>query len=300
MDNDMSKDISFSELKTALRQMRKTASPGLDGIPVTLYLKLFDLVAPQMIEIFNSILQNEAPTRSMRTSIIQFLTKPKKKNSIKLDDKRKISVLCTDYKCLETILANRLNNVMGTFISSSQYATKPRKIYQGVAVARDVVNYACNKNVNMACVTLDMKSGFDLLQMDFVYYCLERYGFSSKSIDIFRNIYSNALALTYINGQISKTIPDLRNTLRQGGCGSMQLFNIGVNPLLQLLESNLKGISIYSMPRAGPTEEDEVSIPALEQHQKLVSYVDDIMPFITEEEEFFVLDKCLNLFELAS
>ena len=58
MDDNMSKDISISELKTALRQMRKTASPSLDGIPVTLYLKLFDLVAPQMIEIFNSILQN--------------------------------------------------------------------------------------------------------------------------------------------------------------------------------------------------------------------------------------------------
>ena len=77
-----------------------------------------------------------------------------------------------------------------------------------------------------------MKNGFDLLQMDFVYYCLERHGFSRKSIDIFKNIYSNALALTYINGQISKTIPDLRNTLCQSECGSMQLFNTGVNPLL--------------------------------------------------------------------
>ena len=106
----MSKDISVSELKTALRKMRKTASPCLDGIPVTLYIKLFDLIAPQMIEIFNSILQNEVPRRSMRTSIIKFLSKPKKKSSIKLDSKRKISVLCTDYICLETILANRLNN----------------------------------------------------------------------------------------------------------------------------------------------------------------------------------------------
>ena len=74
----------------------------------------------------------------------------------------KISVLCRDYKCLETILANRLTIAMGSFISSSQYASKPRKIHQGVAVARDVVNYACIKNVNMACVTLDMKSGLDL------------------------------------------------------------------------------------------------------------------------------------------
>ena len=42
MDADMSKDISYFELKTALRQMRKAASPGLDGIPVTLYLRLIN------------------------------------------------------------------------------------------------------------------------------------------------------------------------------------------------------------------------------------------------------------------
>ena len=124
MDDNLSKDISYSELKTALRQMRKAASPGMDGIPVNLYLKLLDLIAPQLIEVFNSIIRDEASTRSMRTSTIQFLTKPKKKSSIKLDDKRKISVLCTDYKCLETILANRLNQVMGSFIRPSQFATK--------------------------------------------------------------------------------------------------------------------------------------------------------------------------------
>ena len=94
MDDNLSKDISYSELKTALRQMRKAASPGMDGIPVTLYLKLLDLLAPQLIEVFNSIIRDEAPTRSMRTSTIQFLTKPEKKCSIILDDKRKISVLC--------------------------------------------------------------------------------------------------------------------------------------------------------------------------------------------------------------
>ena len=189
---------------------------------------------------------------------------------------------------------------MGSFISTSQFATKPRKIHQGIAVARDVVNYACNKNVNMACVTLDMKSGFNLLQMDFVYYCFERYGLFKRLIEIFKNIYSDALALTYINGNISKTIPDLRNTLRQGGCGSMQLFNIGVNPLLQLLESKLQGITMYSMPRAGPIEKDQMSIPDLEQTEKLVAYVDDIMPFLTKEEEFYILDICLKLFEQAS
>ena len=78
----------------------------------------------------------------MRTSTVQFLSKPKKAESLKLTYKRKISVLCTDFKCLETILANRLNKVMPAFISESQYASKPRKIHHGIAAARDLVSFA--------------------------------------------------------------------------------------------------------------------------------------------------------------
>ena len=115
------------ELKKALRQLNSKASPGIDGIPSTLYEKLVDTFAPHMLEVFNTILHGEKPTESMRTSTVQFLCKPKKATSFKLSDKRKISVLCTDFKCLETVLANRLNAVMPYFISDSQYASKPKK-----------------------------------------------------------------------------------------------------------------------------------------------------------------------------
>ena len=131
----------------------------------------------------------------MRTSTVQFLSKPKKANSFKLSDKRKISVLCTDFKCLETILANRLNAVMPHFISDSQYASKPRKIHQGIAAACDLISFAERTNMSMAILSLDMKSGFDFLQMDFVYFCLKKYGRSDKKIYMFRSLYGSALAL---------------------------------------------------------------------------------------------------------
>ena len=108
MDNALNREISSVELKKELKQLNSKASPGVDGIPSTLYEKLVDDFAPHMLEVFNFILSGEdKPTESMQTSTVQFLSKPKKASSIKLVDKRKISVLCTDFKCLETILANR-------------------------------------------------------------------------------------------------------------------------------------------------------------------------------------------------
>ena len=211
MDEEVNRKITMTELKKALNQLNSNAAPGVDGIPSTLYVKLNELFAPVMLEVFNYIIQGGGkPPETMRTSTVQFLSKPKKANSIKLTDKRKISVLCTDFKWLETILANSLNKVMPAFISDSQYASKPRKIHQGIAAARDLVSFAEKEQKSMALLALDMKSGFDFLQMDFVYFCLQKYGFSNSTINALKNIYGGALALSVVNGKRSMLILDLR------------------------------------------------------------------------------------------
>ena len=300
MNQLLVKEITMSELLTALKQMKPKASPGIDGIPSTFYVKMSKLIAPYMLEVINEIVQGKEPSESMRTSTLMFLGKPKKMNSIKFEDKRKISVLCTDFKCIETIMTNRLNVVMQQYITPSQYACKPKKIQHGLAAARDVVNYASKKKIGMACVALDMKSGFDFLQMDFVYYCFKKYGFTDEAINIFKNIYSKALATLVLNGKPSKVLKDLRECLRQGGCGSMGIFCSGVNPLLQLLEHKLEGITIYEAPLLGPVSENEKTIHGIKKNEKVIGYVDDIAPYITKKEEFTILDESLITFERAS
>ena len=152
----------------------------------------------------------------------------------------------------------------------------------------------------MAVLQLDMKSGFDLLQMEFVYFCFKKYGFSDKTIDIFKNIYGSALALSVVNGKSSKLIKDSRETLRQGGSGSMGIFNVGVNPIIQLLESKLNGVTLYSQPVLGPVLENEERICPIKHTEKTIDYVDDLNPIVTNVEEFQIVDSCLVLFEKAS
>ena len=96
MNQLLVEDIKMSELIGALKQMNPNASPGIDGIPSTLYVKMSKIFAPSMLEVLNEIIHGKEPSESMRTSTLMFLGKPKKKDSIKLDDKRKISILCSD------------------------------------------------------------------------------------------------------------------------------------------------------------------------------------------------------------
>ena len=122
----------------------------------------------------------------------------------------------------------------------------------------------------------------------------------ANRVNIFKNVYSNGLATLVLNGKSSKLLQDLRECLRQGGCGSMGIFITGVNPLIQLLDHKLVGVTLYEAPILGPVLEDENPIPCIKKNEKLVDYVDDVVPFITKKEEFFILDECLKVFEEAS
>ena len=69
----------------------------------------------------------------------------------------------------------------------------------------------------------------------------------------------------------------------------MQIFNIGVNPLIQQLERNLHGITLYSLPVCGPVSEYEVNLPPMKKNTSIIGYVDDLNPVITRKEEFEIL-----------
>ena len=80
----------------------------------------------------------------------------------------------------------------------------------------------------------------------------------------------------------------------------MQIFNIGVNPLIQQLERNLQGITLYSLPVCGPALEHEVDLNPLKKTTSIIGYVDDLNPVITKVEEFEICNTYLLLFEKAS
>ena len=80
----------------------------------------------------------------------------------------------------------------------------------------------------------------------------------------------------------------------------MQIFDVGVNPLIQQLERNLQGITLYRLPVLGPVREHEQRLSPIEKKTKIIGYVDDLNPIVTKVEEFKTLDFYLSIFERAS
>lgn len=111
--------MTIEELKSALDSMSSNKAPGLDGIPPELLKALWDIVAPLIINSFNSALEKGALHRDQNTALITLVLK-KGKDPLECSSYRPISLLSTDSKLLAKVLALRLDRCVGDLIKYDQ------------------------------------------------------------------------------------------------------------------------------------------------------------------------------------
>ena len=290
-------------VKKVVDKSNLLAAPGTDGIPSYLYSKCWDVMGPPLTEVVQAIHQGGQPTLSMRTSLMVFGSKPKKLNSLKPSDKRRISLLNSDFKVVTGTEAEMFGETATHSISEFQLvAGSDRRMHHGINLARDTIQQVGRSRLGCGILDLDFMAGFDWLVMNWVYLVLAKKGLSQQVINRIERIYSNSLTVVVVNNVQGKAFPNNRGSLRQGDVPSMYWFAIGIDALLVYLEKRLAGIPITSLPMHGPTMEHSSSntLPAMKQLYKVIAYADDVKPGIATMQEFYLVDNACALLERAS
>ena len=88
------------EVKSVLFNSNLNAAPGSDGITSLLYKEHWDVLGDYLVEMVAAVHGGGKPTKSQRTSLMVFGTKPKKLSRIKARDKRRVSLLNSDFKLM--------------------------------------------------------------------------------------------------------------------------------------------------------------------------------------------------------
>ena len=291
------------EVIDTLAKSHLHAAPGTDGLTSYFYHKCFNIIGDSLTEVITAVFNGNKPTLSQRTSKMVFGCKPNKTKSLKPGDKRRISLLNTDFKIISGIESIRFKDTATRTLSPLQLvAGEDRRIHHGINLARDAIQASSSFKSGCGIADMDYKAAFDFLVMSWVFMVLEKKGVSTKVINRLKNLYHENFSIIVVNNIPGKIVKNYRLSLRQGDKPSMFFFAFGIDPLLTYLEKRLTGILVTSLPVLGPVPEHSPhkTLPVLEERYKLVSYADDLKPAITTMHEFILVNNASALFEAAS
>ena len=278
------------------------AAPGCDGIPSLLYKECWSVLGTPLTEVMVSIHHGHDLSSSQRTSLMVFGSKPKKPNSIKPGDKRKISLLNADFKVATGLEAKWMKDVATHTLSHLQLvAGNNRRIHHGINLARNAI-YAAGKKARNGCGILDtdLIAAFDLISLEWAFIVLVKKGLDKRIIARLENLYKENMPVVVVNNIPGRAVKNIRMSLRQGDLPSMHLFSFGIDPVLTYLDKRLQGILITSLPLLGPVLPGLPPLGQVEERYKVIGYADDIKPAITSMQEFKLVDTAMLLFESSS
>ena len=137
-------------------------APGCDGLPAESYLKFWDVLGADLVEVLNFCYLSGSLSHTQRRGLIALFFK----KGDRLDPRNwrpiAISLLDVDYKIASRTIAGRLLKVIHLVVNSNQTCGVPgRYIGDSVAFLRDVVSYASLSGTPVAILSLDQEKNFD-------------------------------------------------------------------------------------------------------------------------------------------
>ena len=108
---EMEKSITAKELEQVVKSMKKGRSPGPDGLPADFYQMFWPELQGIMTDMYNEVFAQEKIIPSAMQGILNLIPKQNKDTRV-LKNLRPITLLNTDYKMVEKLLATRMAPAM--------------------------------------------------------------------------------------------------------------------------------------------------------------------------------------------
>ena len=143
-----------------------------------------------------------------------FGAKPKKPHSTKPSDKRRISLLNSDFKLITGVEAALYKPMLTHILSSSQMvAGDNRRIHHAINKARDCIYAVSKSNQGCAILDLDFRAAFDFFTFSWLSLVLKAKGVCEEGISRVENMYKSRITIPVVNNIASSPIKIIRGSL---------------------------------------------------------------------------------------
>lgn len=234
--NILNAPVSAAELASAIRHMKATSSPGMDGLTAGFYQVAPDIFGECLSIVFSALLHCGALLPSQRKSAVVLLHK--KGSRAEPGNYRPIALVQVDVKVLSKALTYRLQHVIPDLVHPDQKGfVKGRSIHHHIRFLADLQDLVTSQDEEAYALFLDFEKAFDRVNWDYMFRLLEKMGFDKQFTQWIRLLYTNPQAHLVINQNIQPALYPTRG-VKQGDPLSALLFILTIEPLGNMLRSH--------------------------------------------------------------
>lgn len=241
---NLEKDFDVVELTKCMKKFKKGKSPGIDGLPIEFYETFWDLIARDILEMFNEFQKMTVLPETFTMALVKLIHK--KGEKIDLKNWRPISLLNVDYKLFSKLLASRLTGVLDQVIHPDQLCAVPgRRITDGLILVRDIIHYSQERRMQIMMVNLDFEKAFDSISHEYMFKILDHIDCPKIFIKWITLLYTQTTNQILIQGNLTSKIK-IQRGVRQGCPLSALLYILCIEPLAQTIrmDQHIRGFGL--------------------------------------------------------
>ena len=227
----------MEELQMAVKGMKRNRSPGCDGLPIELYICFWPRLKTILLNAFNEAYEEGELHQSALRRIITLIPK-KGKDPRFVKNMSPITLLNTDYKLVEKILANQLKPALTLLIDEDQKGfMAPRNIACNIRRVLDLIDYTEENDIPGVVISMDFQKCFDRIEVSALLNSMSYFRIGTSFQRWTKIIYTKPVA-TVLNNSYFSPYFKVSHSVKQGGPCSAYFFLLIVEVLAIELRQN--------------------------------------------------------------
>lgn len=243
--NCLEGEITYDELANALKSMKNSKSPGMDGFTAEFFKFFWTDLGKFILNSINYAYKNDSLSVTQSQGVITCIPKPNKPRQF-LKNWRPISLLNVIYKLMSSVISNRLKLVLDKLISNDQKGfISGRYIGENIRTIYDILFETKQQNIPGLLVSVDFQQAFDTVSWKFIEKTLDYFNFGPSIKKWIKLFQTGAQSCILQNGHLSDSF-SLQRGCRQGDPISPYIFILCVEILGKMVRNDkkLQGIKI--------------------------------------------------------
>ena len=215
--------MSRTEVKSAMKRMKKSKAVGPDDIPVEAWECLGDEGIDWLTNLFNSILTSEEMPEEWRASTLVPIFK-NKGDIQECKNYRGIKLMSHTMKMWERVIEKRLREEVT--ISDEQFGFMPgRSTMDAIFALRQLMEKYREGRQKLHCVFIDLEKAYDRVPRAEVWNCMRLKKVSEKYIRVVQDMYKNSSTQVRTSAGVSESF-EVSVGVHQGSALSPFLFTV--------------------------------------------------------------------------